>query len=513
MRDTFKATLFLTFFLISSFLFVPQVSADGAIFLYDPDIFLWRVQNEDRQLCAINHENGKQNMILAVDVIDLEGDKAVWMFPVPSEPGETEIDIIKGFPELYGYDILENKNEMVSGHFIVMRLTQVYTVPTLFFLIISQGMFGATLPGEGKGITVHEHIERMGLTTELVTAEDGDAFYSYLTGKGFDIPPGAKPILDEYTGEKYTFVVSWISDVELFKNESEPEDYFRGMTNTIGVSVSFPTDKIYFPMKPTSVYGNREIPILVYIIGLVTPELYPEIKQHTQVNYFQDRYYNVPDGLSNFFNGKERIEDLKYTKIKVEAPSNALTKDLWVNESVPTDILKADFINTNMWWWGIIIFIVSSCLASMLAGMIIYRKDKPDVMKFALFGLSNFITLIGFALLAYIIVIRKKFTGAGKAEMKDVKPGKSIKTAAITALVLTVLFSSPLFILTFPYLGLYAFMMILPIINFFVIIFLLILPFVHIFYRDRRLFKFIFLFSLLFLAITLPFELIFIFMV
>jgi len=504
-------TFLLTLFLLSILSF-PQASADGIIYFHDPDMLHWEIQNEDRQLCAINYENGKQNMILAVDAIDLKGDKAVWLFPVPSEPDDTEVDIIKGFPELYGYDILESNDNIISGSFIAIRFTQVYTLPALFFLLTGQFAYGGALgPGEKYDITIHEHIEKMGLTTELITAEDGNAFYSYLTSRGFDLPPESKPVLDEYAGNEYTFVVSWISDVEQFKNESGTRGLFEGMKNTIGVSVSFPTDKIYFPMKPTSVYGNKKIPMLIYVTGLVTPELYPEIEQHAQVNYFQDRY-NVPDELSIFFNGKGRIDDLKYTKIKLEAPSNILTGDLWISDTVPPDVIKAEFINTNMWWFAIIIFIFSSCLASLISGLIVYRKDKPSLTKFTLFGLANFITLLGLAILACTMRIGSKFTGAGKDEMKEVKISKSAKTTLIIALIFSAILIVTFFIVMFRFIAGYAsiflfIIMLMPLAQFFMIIFILVLPFVHIFYRDRKLFKFIFLFSLLFLAITLPFEL------
>ena len=48
--------------------------------------------------------------------------------------------------------------------------------------------------------------------------------------------------------------------------------------------------------------------------------------------------------------------------------------------------------------WGLFFFILSSCLASMFAGMIVFRKDRPSLVKFGLFGLWNFLTIIGFAI-------------------------------------------------------------------------------------------------------------------
>jgi len=97
-----KISLVLVLFILSSFVFISPVSADGGIVIYDPDMFRWELQDMDQQLCAINYENGFENMLLSVDVSDLHGEKAVWIFPVPAKPDKTVIDIIKGFPRLWG---------------------------------------------------------------------------------------------------------------------------------------------------------------------------------------------------------------------------------------------------------------------------------------------------------------------------------------------------------------------------------------------------------------------------
>jgi len=402
MNIKLKISLVLVLFILSSFVFIPPVFADGGIVIYDPDMFRWELQDMDQQLCAINYENGFENMLLSVDVSDLHGEKAVWIFPVPAKPDKTVIDIIKGFPRLWGYDVKRKTDETISNTFSVIRLSQVYTFP---FILM---WYAGTMPKDiEEGITVHEHIEKMGLTTELVTAKDGDAFYNYLTNKDLDLPSDLKSILEDYIGKEYSFVVSWISDVEKFKQESAIRDRYGRIINVVGVSISFPTDRIYFPLKPTSVYGSKRIPILIYVMGHVTPELYSEIEKESQVNYFIQQYYDVPNELSSFFNGKKEIENLKYTKIKIDAPSRYLTEDLWIKDSAPADVILADFIKRSVWLWGIIFFILSSCLASMFAGIIVFRKDQPSKKKFALFGLWNFLTLIGFAVASIFLRTKK----------------------------------------------------------------------------------------------------------
>ncbi len=410
-------TFVLVLFVLSSSVFILPVSADGGIVIYDSDMELWELQDMNRQLCVINYENGVENMILSIDVSDLHGEKAVWIFPVPAKPEKITIGIIKGFPRLWGYEVKRKADETISSVFNIMRLSQVYTLPIWFFYA-SSGKLGAAIEGIDEGITIHEHIEKMGITTELVTAEDENAFYNYLSSKNLHLPSHLKSILEDYIGKEYSFVVSWISDVEKFKQESAISYRHGKIINVIGVSISFPTDEIYFPLKPTSVYGNQKIPILIYVMDHVTPNLYPEIKNYVQVNYFVQKHYYVPSPLLSFFNGKSRIENLKYTKIKIDAPSKYLIKDLWIKDSAPLDIVLSDFINEYAILWGVIFFTLSSCLASMFAGMLVFRKDRPSKKKFALFGLWNFLTLIGFVA-ASMSLRTKKLKPESEQELKS----------------------------------------------------------------------------------------------
>ena len=397
--------------IVSMLLILPcAVSADGMIFHID-DEDMWGLLSENQQLAAINYENGVQNMILAVDVTELSGEKAVWLFPVPAKPDETAIDIIQGFPRLWGSDIKDKADTSISSAFMVMRVSQVYTFPLLVVTGFGGGaLFTGTkyvggLDGLGDGVIVHEHIEKMGLVTELVSAKESGALYSYLTGKGLDLPANSKAVLDEYTGKDYSFVVSWISDVEAFKLESSAKGY--GQFNTIGVSISFPTDKIYFPLKPTSVYGSAEVPVLIYVMEHVTPELYPGIEHESTVTYFDEGYYSVPTEFSSFFNGKTSVQDLRYTKIKITAPSKYLTEDLWIKNSAPSGIALTYFIIRNVWIVGIAFFVVCSCLASLFSGMIVFRKDQISKSKLFLLGLANFFTLIGFTIATIILETKK----------------------------------------------------------------------------------------------------------
>lgn len=557
-----KITNGATIFIILTLLLIPSVLSDGGLIIHDQD--LWGMADEEQQLAAINYKDGFQNMILTVETSEeLRGDKVVWIFPVPAAPEKTLINIVKNFPTPFGYDIEERVDDTVSATFGLLRATQIYPLPTLLF---SRAMFGATKGiGETAGVTVHETIEKYGLTTELVSTINSQSFENYLTSKDLDVPPNFKAILNDYIGQQYSFVISWISDVESYRKEqpisylfnllnqnklSEAKEFWAtlpgdlkqkssyeyvneiikdeslsvenikqqisfltvrelgGKGNKLGVFIGFPTEKLYYPLKPTSVYGSKRVPAVIYVMDYVEPELYPDIESETSTNYFLQSYYSVPEELRDFFFGQEKIQDLKYTKIKVSPPSKFLTQDLWMTLSIPAKIKTIDFIERNNFLWGLIIFIISSCLASLISGLIIFRKESPSPFKFMLLGLSNFLTFVGFAIVSQALKIGTRFTQT-KITVQQISFKTIIKRISIIGLI------APALVIIGTILAgtvnpweeniLVGLIIIVPA---YVLLGLLVAPFVWGYYNDRKTMKFTILFSPLFIILTIIFQLI-----
>jgi hypothetical protein len=530
----------LTFFAVL-LLAAPLVGADGMVHIYDED--MWGLFHEQQQFCAINYQEGFQNMILMVDTSEeLRGEKAVWIFPVPAKPEGTMIGIIKGFPSFLGYDIKERAQEAVSSAFGGMVSTQIYAIPFIMWFGFKQS-FGAvggrTLGASYEGITVHQRIEKMGLATELVSAADAASLSSYLSDKGLNLG-NSRSILDEYVGKEYSFVVSWISDIDKFKQEqakAERQYDSKWTGNTVGVFIRFPTEKMYYPLKPTSVYGNERVPAVIYVVGYVEPDLYPEIKADTEVNYFLHDYFTAPEELSGFFSGLEMqastyyepvydtqkkaestqekagftIKNLRYTKIKINAPANYLTQDLWIENSMPRKIKNADFVNGFSFWQWLLVFGACSCLASLISAVIVFRRDSPSLPKFLVFGLFNLLTLAGFSIVAYKTRIDNKFTkaketGQQRANFRKVMDRSSLISLVIPSLMLV--FFVYEMIATWSSAGTFEWILSLAGVLFgmlclYGIIVLLVGPFVWGYYNNRKIMKFTIMFSLVFVGLTL----------
>mgnify|MGYP006293187801 CR=1 FL=1 len=402
MKKTFSIFVILLFL-------CPLVFGDGMIHIYDMD--MWRLGSEDQQLVAINHQDGFENMLISVDIgDDVEGEKAVWIFPVPSAPDQVEIDILKGYPNFRGKDIDSQFNDVVGGVAIGMVAYSTFPLPFFMFPLAYFGVMNAGRFMKTDGIMLHQKIEKMGLTTELITTKDAGSLGQYLHDKGLDMPEESVQILEGYIGKDYSFVVSYINDLARFKQERQTDDdyrYGREGGIPIGVFVRFPTEKIYFPLKPTSVYGSKEIPILIYVIGHVTPKLYPEIKDKTEMTYFELARYRPESHMQPFFNGKTEMDDLKYTKIKINAPSERFKEDLWIKDRAPILVSIKSFLASIFWLWGIIMFVIISMVSSLLAGIVSFRKDPLPRKKLMLHGLWNCLTFIGLFVATILINTRK----------------------------------------------------------------------------------------------------------
>jgi hypothetical protein len=428
--------------------------ADGGMWIHRPDG--WQLHPEERQLCAINYENGYQNMILSInfDSDTKGGDKAVWIFPIPAKPEDTVVDVIKGFPQFHGYDIKSQAKSKVSNAFQMMRATQIYP---LFF--ISRVMYAASSSNDLLGLAanskqykepsmyIYEHIEKMGLTTELIKVKDGKVLQDYFSAKKLYIPSESQKVFDEYIGQDYIFVISWIYDLEQLKQaQTKQPDYgYNYQSNLVGVSLTFPTDKIYFPLKPTSIYGSKVVPATIYVTGFVTPTLYDSIKSSTQVEYLYQGYYQVPEDVKTLFGGKESINNLKYTKITMNPPSKYLKEDLYFENKAPLVIQRAEFFikySTIMGWF---FFILCSILASLIAALIVFRKET-NILKFTLFGLTNLFTIIG-VIIGIIILKTKEIDQKLKDQIK--KSGLTITMWDRRKLLFVIIFSILFMVLTF----------------------------------------------------------------
>ncbi len=395
--------------LLLSMFFVPiaPALADGMVIAVDPydDSHDVTYSNENSQNALISYDNGFQNMILSIGIDNSSNSDMVWLFPVPADPARIVIDILKDIPNLTGEDLSKSAKSNLDGIRASIQATQIY--PLLFMGMFSSGgsKSYSTLAGgemaynspDGMGVIVHEHIVKEGITSEIVTAKKADGLYNYLNGLGLDIDRGAIPVLDNYIGEDFSFVVSWISDSNVSSDDPWPSLGRRGNyisdQSERGVFVSFPTNDLYFPLMPTSVYGSRHVPATLRILGHVSPRIFNDIRDFTTTEYYVNGHIRSTEPMDNFLRGS--FSSLNYTKIEIDAPSKFLTKDLWISRRPPFRTFIASTVAEYPVIMGIFLLIVSSVLTGIIVGWIMFRDLRNKIPTLALIGLANCLTIIG----------------------------------------------------------------------------------------------------------------------
>ncbi|PIY82657.1 MAG: hypothetical protein COY78_05570, partial [Candidatus Omnitrophica bacterium CG_4_10_14_0_8_um_filter_44_12] len=280
-----KSLSFITLSLIAFltvFSFMPKsVLADGMMMRPDPYSGRWDYSNESNQQAFINYDNGLQKMIISVGLEGENSEGVVWLFPIPSDPNKVATDVIKSLPRLSGEEISGKAKSNLDDTTKFLQMTQLYTIPFISFYG-TQGTSGKSMntldaapQGLGRNIeqdvVVYEHLEKEGITSEIITAKTANGLYDYLKSKGLKIESGSIPVLDNYIGKEYSFVASWINqpsqvivdEYETITNKvlktneellsSVPQDAVDMLIN--GVEKGLPGIREYFQKNPRDVKG------------------------------------------------------------------------------------------------------------------------------------------------------------------------------------------------------------------------------------------------------------------
>lgn len=401
-----KIILVLNILLLLVLIFSPTfVFADGMIIKPDPNNNRWDYSAESNQQIFINYENGLEKMIVSIGLEDKNND-ALWLFPVPAAPQKVVIDVLENLPHLSGEEVAKKAKSQLDDTKKFLQMTQIYTIP--FIELFSQASvttdtkdtltLGTIGPDENieQDVMVYEHLEKEGIASEIITAKTANGLYDYLKNQGLKIETGSIPVLDQYIGQDYSFVASWIkpvTQIPVEQSNANISSKSKQPENQKGVFVTFPTEDIYVPLLPTSVYDSKTIPITMRIIGYVSPQIFQNIKSYTKTDYYFDEYANFDSNLKNFYSGTN--ERIKYTKIDISAPSKYLTEDLWIKNKAPVRTYYSTFVASYPVAIAIILFVLCSIISGIIVGWLVFKELRKNIFKLTLMGLSNCLSIFG----------------------------------------------------------------------------------------------------------------------
>lgn len=486
MKKVRKKIIF-SLFGLSLLLSPGTISADGMVIEKSNKSGKWDYSTEKSQQAFISLANGRENMIVSIDMEESNGSDRFWILPVPANPEKTTIDIVSSLPYFNGNEVVSEAKSYIRSVGDTLLNSQLY--PIAYRLIkylyfpqtISQHIYtgSPTLGGiaggtvEKNDVNVYDKASEFGITTELVTAKTKDGLYNYLNSKGLDIKADSLKPIDSYLGKDYCFAVSWMSDVveitrettlQIIRDHLEGKTYYRNLddelyyierdnpeienfvnqkqnsgdkatdyndmrreyleiypevkellvqkildnpeiliesdtypeqSNIRGLFLSFPTERLYFPLKPTSAYGSTEVPATIRVLGDFKPIIYRDIIDYTETEYYRSSYRGAILNAEKLNIGYNDLAE--YTKITLDPPSKLLSEDLWFEPGISIKAMIFRTISKNIWLFGVVYFLLLSILSAVAASLLVFKESRSkNIFKYALVGAFNIFTLAGF---------------------------------------------------------------------------------------------------------------------
>jgi hypothetical protein len=468
MKFWVERVVVLKLFAVLSIIFVLMplavVSAAGVVFIYENG--KWSLVEQEQQFSVINLHNGMQSMVLVTNTgKDFYGEKAMWAFVVPAGPKEVEISSMTEFPLLGGDEVHEEARNDVHNMFRYLRRTQLY----MFFeeearftsadpwMLRVEGMDGAL-----RDFNIMLEESKLDIRTKIVSLQERSQLIGYFEKEQLACTSQLVDVLQSYYGTNYSLVIAWVDDVQQFLRDKEvAPGAFDDMglegidfeellgkpkqSNFVGLALSFPSDSMFFPLKMVSIYEKKEIPIEMYIIGFAKPNLYLEIREKCKIQYMECvrlMQSCLPwDDMPQLFEGYDNEIPLPFTRILIRAQAGDFKHDLWLSHASPLSARFAKLASRNLLGLGIFFHLLASCLAGLVAGLMVFGRSKRRKWSFALLGLGNIASVVGFLGTIYFFrskkipdEIRLHIRGSGVKELGS-STGKLLVFAIISFLL------------------------------------------------------------------------------
>lgn len=370
-------------------LLLPSVArGDGMVFA-GRDLSALSFMTPNEQVAAIAHRSGRQKMIIVLNFNAEDQDNALWIFPVPGKPSQVKVDVVDSFPRFRGTDPRTRAVRTLHKVMIAARATQFWP----FFL---DSLAYLTRGGMGADVAIHGEVEKWGIHAETITAKSVSDLTEYLRTKKAGVVAERLTSFQPYLSDGYVLVLVWIASQEQVKKEFPSDFAFQqpGVGRQPALYVEFPTEQAYYPMRPTSAYGETEIRVRLYVVGYVKPRPSDVFENENPRVHFYERD-GLPQNTPAAFGADLASGPFEYTAISLQAPARTFTSDLGFSPTAPLGIGIAhgiEWFGNALWLFLPLIVAPLSYLSAGIAGLLAGRHWRNS----ARLGFWNLLTFIGF---------------------------------------------------------------------------------------------------------------------
>lgn len=380
--------LFMVSATVPVLLLASPVNADGKAFFRTGDVssFLPLKQNEQR--AAIVHSDGVERLLICINVDLQQDEEALWVFPVPGAPDTTAIDLVDTFPTFAGDNPFHQARDGIDSLMIAVRATQIYP-------FILEGCMMPHLGAARAALAVHTQVDKWGLRVEVISADSLVALAGYLEDKGSSPSKEQLQVFEPYLSDAYVLVVAWLSSREefflAFPDQAAPSGAFKGRQPC--VYVEFATERAFYPMRPTSSYGQVHIPVTLFVMGYVKPAT----KSGGPGWVYASHYWleGRPENAPGRFVAGLPVGRSAYTVITARGLANEYNEDLWFDLFPTPDTTYADIVGSLSDLYvavpvGVLFVAILSYVAGGLTGLLMFGTWR----RCAVLGLWNVLSLV-----------------------------------------------------------------------------------------------------------------------
>lgn len=315
----------------------PDVHADGLAFKGRAS-HAWQSLTEDEQAAVIHFRDGVETLVLAINVrLENEDDRGLWIVPVPGPAGEVTLELVDTFPDFRGYDPRARAVELLYRVFQFARLTQIYT-------ILADPDCGSLGSRRGPRADVLMEVNKWGLRTELLEVDSLSTLRDHLRAKDVELEETQLRTLREYVPKEHLFAVTWLaSRRELLAEFPALMRERRDMTERMPSLVArFPCQRPFFPLKPTSAYGQEIVPLRLMLIGHYCPQSVPDLDDELKMSYLRCEIPPSEPYAGRW--GSSISRNAPLTLLRCETQASDFTGDLYFDSYQAPGLAYADGI-------------------------------------------------------------------------------------------------------------------------------------------------------------------------
>lgn len=243
---------------------------------------------EESQAAFIEWRAGQERLYVSTAGETPPEGGSLWIVPIPGVPGKVKAEPVAVMPRVFEpKPILPLARENLTSGIMLSMMLDTGLLPLVFMSYLgtrTSSVFssvGSMIPAGGggppPGITVHEHIEKLGMTLEILSASSTSALDEYLRSKELPFKSADLHTLAPYLKQGHVLICGWA----------------KAKLEARAMRIDFPSEGVYFPLRPSQVY-KTPIATTLYVNGLA--ELPPGfLKPHLRVEHVLARLNPAAD--------------------------------------------------------------------------------------------------------------------------------------------------------------------------------------------------------------------------